>query len=189
VSGLPELVDATGATPYVPAGAGVEFPHERLADGDVVDLGNTVVRALATPGHAPAHHAYLVSDRRRGDDEPWLAFTGDSLLVGDVGRPDLHAAGDPAPLAHTLYDSIERLLELPDGVLVYPSHYGGSVCGRSLSGNPFSTIGFERTHNRALAARDAETFARSLLADVPPPPIDQAEIVRANRTGAVPARR
>jgi glyoxylase-like metal-dependent hydrolase (beta-lactamase superfamily II) len=189
VSGLPELVDATGAAAYLPAGARVEFPHVELADGDVVELGNTVVRALATPGHTPEHHAYVVADRRRGDEEPWLVFTGDSLLVGDVGRPDLHADGDPMPLARTLYHSIARLLELPDGVLVYPSHYGGSVCGRSLSGNPFSTIGFERRHNRALAAGDAETFARDLLADVPPPPIDQAEIVRANRAGAVPARR
>jgi glyoxylase-like metal-dependent hydrolase (beta-lactamase superfamily II) len=188
VSGLPALVESAGATAYLPAGAGVEFPHVALADGDVVELGNTVVRALATPGHAPAHHAYVVADRRRGDEEPWLAFTGDSLLVGDVGRPDLHAGGDPEPLARQLYGSIGRLLELPDGVLVYPSHFGGSVCGRSLSSNPFSSIGFERTHNDALSYRDAETFARALLVDVPPPPADQAAIVAANRAGAVQTR-
>ena len=188
VSGLPGLVAATGATAYLPAGAGVSFPHEELADGAVVELGNTVVRALATPGHAPAHNAYVVADRRRGDEEPWLVFTGDSLLVGDVGRPDLHAQGEPEPLARELYGSIRRLLELPDGVLVYPSHYGGSVCGRSLSGNPFSTIGFERTHNRAVAAPDPDTFVRELLVDVPPPPADQAAIVAANRSGALSAR-
>src|SRR3970040_2343959 len=108
VSGLPALVHATGATAYLPAGAGVEFPHEELADGDVVELGNTVVRTLATPGHAPAHNAYVVVDRRRGDEEPWLVFTGDSLLVDDVGRPDLHAAGDPEPLARLLRESLER---------------------------------------------------------------------------------
>jgi hydroxyacylglutathione hydrolase len=186
VSGLPALVEATGATPYLPAGAGVEFPHEALRDGDEVELGNTRVRALATPGHAPAHHAYVVSDLRRGTDEPWLVFTGDSLLVGDVGRPDLHAGGDPLPLARQLHGSLERLLELPDGVSVYPSHYAGSVCGRTLSGNPFSTIGFERRHNPALAAEDAEAFAQSLLVDVPPPPADQAKIVAANRRGALP---
>ena len=118
------------------------------------------MRALATPGHAPAHHAYVVADRRRGDEEPWLVFTGDSLLVGDVGRPDLHAGGDPEPLARQLHASIGRLLELPDGVLVYPSHFGGSVCGRALSGNPFSSIGFERTHNAALAPRRRRRASR-----------------------------
>src|SRR5438552_13010796 len=143
VSGLPALVEATGATAYLPAGAGVEFEHEQLEDGAEVALGNTRVRALATPGHAPAHNAYLVSDLRWEMDDPWLVFTGDSLLVGDVGRPDLHAGGDPLPLARQLYDSTQRLLELPDDVVVYPSHYGGSVSGRALSGNPFSTIGFE----------------------------------------------
>jgi hydroxyacylglutathione hydrolase len=188
VSGLPALVEATGATAYLPAGSGVEFAHVALADGEVVELGNTIVRALATPGHAPAHHAYVVADRRRGDEEPWLVFTGDSLLVGDVGRPDLHAGGDPEPLARALHDSIGRLLELGDGLSVYPSHYGGSVCGRSLSGNPFSTIGFERSHNQALAAVDVDTFVRELLVDVPPPPADQAAIVAANRAGAITAR-
>ena len=183
VSGLPALVEATGATAYLPAGAPVEFAHEQLADRGEVELGNTVVRAIATPGHAPAHNAYAVADRRRGTEEPWLVFTGDSLLVGDVGRPDLHAGGDPVPLARQLYGSLQRLLELPDGVAVYPSHYAGSVCGRALSGNPFSTIGFERRHNRSLAATDAESFARALLVDLPPPPADQAEITAANKRG------
>src|SRR5436190_16928472 len=131
VSGLPALVEATGATPYLPAQAGVEFEHEELGDGAEVALGNTLVRALATPGHAPAHNAYVVADRRRGDAEPWLVFTGDSLLLGDVGRPDPHAQGEPDAPARELYRSMQRLLELPDGVLVLPSHYGGSVCGRS----------------------------------------------------------
>ncbi len=185
VSGLPALIEATGATAYLPAGAGVGFDHVPLADGATVELGNTVDRALATPGHAPAHHAYVVADRRRGDEEPWLAFSGDSLLVGDVGRPDLHAGGDPEPLARQLHGSIGRLLELPDGVLVYPSHFGGSVCGRALSSNPFSSIGFERTHNQALAHVDVDAFARALLVDMPPPPPGQAAIVAANRAGRV----
>jgi hydroxyacylglutathione hydrolase len=188
VSGLPQLVESTGATAYLPAHVGVEFPHRGLEDGEVVELGNTLVRALATPGHAPAHHAYVVSDRRRGTEEPWLAFTGDSLLVGDVGRPDLHARGEPEPLARALFDSIARLLELPDHVLVYPSHYGGSVCGRSLSANPFSSIGFERRHNSALDHGDEDSFAGALLADVPPPPANQAAIVAANRRGLSPAQ-
>jgi glyoxylase-like metal-dependent hydrolase (beta-lactamase superfamily II) len=188
VSGLPALVDATGATPYLPADAGVEFPHVPLRDGDVVELGNTLVRALATPGHAPAHHSYLVADRRRGTDEPWLVFTGDSLLVGDVGRPDLHAGGDPEPRARELFRSIGRLLELPDHVLVYPSHFGGSVCGRALSANPFSSIGFERIHNQALAHAEEEAFARATLIDLPPPPADQTGIVAANRRGLSPTQ-
>ena len=189
VSGLPALVEATGATGYLPERAGVEFRHTALADGDVVELGNTVLRALATPGHAPAHLAYVVADRRRGSDEPWLVFTGDSLLVGDVGRPDLHASGDPGALARVQFRSMRRLLELPDHVLVYPSHYGGSVCGRALSANPFSSIGFERRHNEALRHSDEEGFVRSLLVDVPPPPADQAAIVASNRRGLAPARR
>jgi hydroxyacylglutathione hydrolase len=188
VSGLPALVDASGATAYLPAGAGVEFEHEALADDEIVELGNTRVRALATPGHAPVHHAYLVSDLSRGTEEPWLVFTGDSLLVGDVGRPDLHAGWDPNSRAHELFRSIGRLLDLPDRVLVYPSHFGGSVCGRALSANPFSSIGFERRHNAALAHGDEETFAHALLADLPPPPADQAAIVAANRLGLSPER-
>src|ERR687887_402612 len=180
VSGLPALVARTGATAYVPVGAGVEFEHVALADDDVVELGNTIVTAIATPGHAPAHHAFAVADRRRGTDEPWLVFTGDSLLVGDVGRPDLHANGDAAASARAQRQSLDRLFALPDSVLVLPSHYGGSVCGRSLSGNPFSTIGFERRHNPAAGRRDPDDFVRALPEDPPPPPTDQAEIVAAN---------
>jgi hydroxyacylglutathione hydrolase len=187
VSGLPALVEA-GATAYLPAGAAVDFEHVSLADGDVVELGNTVVRAIATPGHAPAHDAYVVADTRRGSDEPWLVFTGDSLLVGDVGRPDLHTGGDPGPAARELFGSIERLLALPDHVLVYPSHYRGSVCGRGLSSNPFSSIGFERRHNAALAHGDAASFAEALLVDLPPAPANQREVVAMNRRGVVATR-
>ena len=187
VSGLPALVARTGATAYLPAGAEVEFEHLALADGDVVGLGNTLVTALATPGHAPAHHAYVVADRRRGTEEPWLVFSGDSLLIGDVGRPDLHVAGDAHGQARLLHASLRRLLELPDHVVLYPSHYGGSVCGRGLSGNPVSSIGFERTHNPLLAIEDAKAFAAELLADLPPRPADQAAIVAANRAGSVAA--
>ena len=187
VSGLPALVEA-GATAYLPAGARVDFDHVPLGDGEVVELGTTVVRTLATPGHAPAHGSFVVADRRRDTEEPWLVFTGDSLLVGDVGRPDLHSGGDPEPAARELFASIERLLELPDYVLVYPSHYGGSVCGRGLSSNPFSSIGFERRHNPALAHADAASFAEALLVDLPPAPANQREIVDANRRGVAATR-
>jgi len=188
VSGLPDLVERTGAAAYLPDRAGVAFDHIALADGFVVELGNTHVRALATPGHAPAHHAYVVSDLRRGSDEPWVVFTGDSLLIGDVGRPDLHVAGDAEGQARALHASLRRLLELPDHVVVLPSHYGGSVCGRGLSSNPVSSIGFERAHNQMLAYPDADGFAAALVRDMPEAPPGQAEIVAANRRGAASAR-
>jgi hydroxyacylglutathione hydrolase len=183
VSGLPELVGRTGATAYLPAGAGVEFAHTPLGDGTVVGLGNTLVTAIATPGHAPAHHAYAVADLRRGTDEAWLVFTGDSLLIGDVGRPDLHVAGDAHGQARTLHGSLRRLLGLSDYVVVYPSHYAGSVCGRGLSANPVSSIGFERAHNQMLAFADADAFADALVKDTPAPPPEQARIVATNRRG------
>jgi glyoxylase-like metal-dependent hydrolase (beta-lactamase superfamily II) len=188
VSGLPALVERTGATAYLPARSGVSFEHVALEDGDAVELGNTVVTAVATPGHAPAHHAYTVADRRRGTDEPWLVFSGDSLLIGDVGRPDLHVAGDARGQAVLLHASLRRLLELPDHVVLYPSHYGGSVCGRGLSGNPVSSIGFERRRNPLLATDDPQRFAAELLTDVPPRPADQEHIVAANRAGTELAR-
>jgi hydroxyacylglutathione hydrolase len=190
VSGLPELLERTGATAYLPEGAGVDFGHVALADGDTVELGNTQLEAIATPGHAAAHHAYLVTDHTRGD-EPWFVLTGDALLVGDAGRPDLHAHGNATvdAMARTLYRSLtERLLSLPDDLLVYPAHYSGSVCGRGLSGNPASTIGFERRHNSALRFDSEDAFAEALVKDIPPAPPQQAEIVAANRAGRSPAR-
>src|SRR5436305_5986551 len=187
LSGLPELVARTGATAYLPAGAGVEFEHVALADGDVLELGNTLVTAIATPGHAPAHHAYTVADRRRGTEEPWLVFSGDSLLIGDVGRPDLHVAGDARGQARLLHASLERLLQLPHHLVLYPSHYAGSVCGRGLSGNPVSSIGFERAHNPLLAVTDADAFSDALVADVPAPPAEHERILAANRAGRVGA--
>jgi hydroxyacylglutathione hydrolase len=185
VSGLPELVERTGATAYLPEGSGAELEHRALADGAVLELGNTVIEAIATPGHAPAHHSYLVTDHRRGD-EPWFVLTGDSMLVGDVGRPDLHAANEESveELARTLYRSLhERLLTLPDHLLVYPAHYAGSVCGRGLSAHPASSIGFERRHNEALAAGSEDEFVAAVLTEIPAAPEGQAEIVAANRTG------
>jgi glyoxylase-like metal-dependent hydrolase (beta-lactamase superfamily II) len=185
VSGLPRLVERTGATAYMPGGSGAEFAHEALANGELTTLGNTVIKAIATPGHAPAHHSYLVTGHRRGN-EPWFVLTGDSLLVGDVGRPDLHAASEERveELARTLYRSLhERLLALPDHLLVYPAHYAGSVCGRGLSGHPASSIGFERRHNESLAAVSEDEFVAAVLKDIPPAPEQQAEIVAANRSG------
>lgn len=185
VSGMAALVERTGARAYLPAGAGVEFDHHALGDGEVVALGNTVIEAIATPGHALAHHAYLVSDRRRAE-EPWLLLTGDALLVGDAGRPDLHAHGEHTveEMARTLYRSLtERLAGLPDDLVLLPSHYSGSVCGRGLSATPLSTLGFERRHNTALQFGSEDAFVQALLQDIPPAPEQQAAIVAANRSG------
>jgi glyoxylase-like metal-dependent hydrolase (beta-lactamase superfamily II) len=185
VSGLPELVRRTGATAYLPEDAGVDFEHHALADGEVVKLGNTEIQAIATPGHAGAHHAYAVTDRTRGDD-PWFVLTGDALLVGDAGRPDLHAHGDQSveQMARGLYRSLTgRLLTLPDHLLLYPSHYSGSVCGRGLSANPASSIGFERAHNPMLQLESEDAFVRALVNDIPPPPENQAAIIATNRAG------
>jgi glyoxylase-like metal-dependent hydrolase (beta-lactamase superfamily II) len=185
LSGLPELVRRTGATAYLPEGAGVDFEHHALADGEVVELGNTEIQGIATPGHATAHHAYVVTDRSRGDD-PWFVMTGDSLLVGDAGRPDLHARGEQSveEMARLLYRSLnERLLSLPDDLLLYPSHYSGSVCGRGLSANPASTIGFERRNNPMLRLHTEEAFVEALTRDIPPVPAQAEAIVAANRSG------
>jgi hydroxyacylglutathione hydrolase len=185
VSGLPELVRRTQATAYLPEGAGVDFEHHALADGEVVKIGNTELQAIATPGHARAHHAYVVTDHTRGED-PWFVMTGDALLVGDAGRPDLHAHGEQTveEMARLLYRSLtQRLLLLPDHLLLYPSHYSGSVCGRGLSGNPASSIGFERRHNVALQFDSEDAFVRELVQDVPPSPARAQEIVAANRSG------
>lgn len=190
VSGMAELVRRTGATAYLPAGAGVEFDHHSLADAETVTLGNTEIRALSTPGHALAHHSYLISDRRRAD-EPWLVLTGDALLVGDAGRPDLHAHGEHTveQMARTLYRSLtEKLLALPDHLVLYPSHYSGSVCGRGLSATPVSTVGFERRHNTALQFDSEDAFAAALAQDIPPEPEQQAAILTANRSGRTPAQ-
>ena len=185
VSGLPGLVARTGACAYLPAGAGVAFDHHALGDGEVVRLGNTGVQAVATPGHAAAHHAYVVTDHARAD-EPWMVLTGDALLVGDAGRPDLHAQGDltAEAMARRLYRSLtERLLALPDHLVLFPAHYSGSVCGRGLSGTPVSTIGFERRVNRALQFETEDDFVAALVRDIPPAPERQGEILAANRAG------
>ncbi|MFP5364163.1 MAG: MBL fold metallo-hydrolase [Thermoleophilia bacterium] len=192
VSGLPALVERTAATAYMPAGAGVEFDHHALADGELVTLGNTQLQALATPGHALAHHAYVVSDRARSA-EPWLVLTGDALLVGDAGRPDLHAHGEHTveQMARTLYRSLTAtLLALPDDLVLLPAHYSGSVCGRGLSSTPVSTVGYERRNNSALRFASEDEFVAALTKDIPPAPEGQAAIVAANRAGRTlaPAR-
>lgn len=183
VSGMAELVRRTGASAYLPEDAGVAFDHHALADGESVQLGNVDLCALSTPGHALAHHAYVVIDHTRSD-EPWLVLTGDALLVGDAGRPDLHANDEHSveDMARLLYRSLhDKLLSLPDHAVLYPAHFSGSVCGRGLSATPVSTVGFERHANPMLKYESEDDFVQALLDDMPPRPTEQAEIVATNR--------
>ena len=179
LSGKGRLAKATGATIRVPEAADVEYPHEPLADGDSVTVGETTVTALATPGHRPEHTAYLVSDGSRGE-EPWLVVTGDSLFVGDVARPDLAVEAEEG--AHGLYGSLQRLLALDDFAEVWPGHIGGSLCGGAgMSEKPGTTIGFERRFNRLLRTEDEGDFVRALTGTLAPQPPNFRRIVELNR--------
>jgi glyoxylase-like metal-dependent hydrolase (beta-lactamase superfamily II) len=156
----------------------VAYPFAPLDDGAEISLGNVVVRVLHTPGHTSESISLLVTDRTRAD-EPWMVLTGDTLFVGDVGRPDV--GGEDA--GRQLYASLQRLLALPDHVEIYPGHIAGSPCGRTMSAKPSSTIGFERRHNAALQHAGADAFVRALFEGLPPKPPGFAETVAANRRG------
>ena len=119
--------------------AGVEYPHDPLRDGDELEVGAVVLRVIHTPGHRPEHCCLAVTDRSRGD-EPWLVLTGDSLFVGDAARPDLAVGAVEG--AEGLFHSLQRLLELSDGVEVFPGHVAGSLCGKAMCSKPSTTIGF-----------------------------------------------
>jgi glyoxylase-like metal-dependent hydrolase (beta-lactamase superfamily II) len=190
LSGTPELAARTGAAVYLHEAAEVSFPHGALHDGEVLALGNDYLRVLHTPGHSPDSICLLVGDRVRGED-PWFALTGDTLFVGDAGRPDLDAqagAGDAAVAAAALFDSLQRLLTLPDDLEIFPAHFAGSACGRAMSGKPSSTLGFERRFNPALRPRGREEFVAFMLEGLPPAPADHARIRQANREGRTPGR-
>jgi hydroxyacylglutathione hydrolase len=177
-SGALSLAEQTGAHVRLPEGAPVEFDFEPLGDDEEVVLGNTRVKVVSTPGHAWAHSCLLVTDTTRGED-PWLVFTGDTLLVGAVGRPDLH--GQERELAQALQRSIrDRLLVLPDWLEIHPGHVGGSACGAGISSNPSSTIGFERRHSPLLNG-DGRDFVDQVLADLSPSPPEFARIYEENR--------
>jgi hydroxyacylglutathione hydrolase len=181
-SGARALAERTGAALRLPEDAPVEFEYEPLRDRERIELGNTRVEVVSTPGHAWAHACLLVTDTRRGD-EPWLVFTGDTLFVGAVGRPDLH--GQERELAGELQRSIQdRLMTLPDWIEVHPGHVGGSACGTGISSNPSSTIGFERRHNRLLNGAGSEDFVERVLAELRPAPPEFAHIYEENRRAA-----
>lgn len=186
-SGAVELAGATGAPIYVHEAADVDYAHRDAHDGEVLELGNTLLRVRHTPGHTPDSMTLLGADKRRGTDETWFALTGDTLFVGDAGRPDLYGEGSAEDFARQLYDSLfGKLLRLEDHVEVWPAHFQGSVCGRGMSGKPASTVGFERRWNPALQFRSGEDFVRHMLAHLPPAPAEHHAIRQFNR-GRAPA--
>ncbi len=176
VSGHGRLALEHGVPIRVHSAAGVTFEHEPLADGTEIEVGDVVLRTIHTPGHRPEHCCFAVVDRSRGD-EPWLVLTGDSLFVGDAARPDL--AVDAKEGGEGLFHSLRRLVELGDGVEVFPGHVAGSLCGAAMSSKASTTIGFERRFNHALQGDLADFMAAALVQ--PPRPPNMERIVELNR--------
>jgi glyoxylase-like metal-dependent hydrolase (beta-lactamase superfamily II) len=166
------------------------FPHRGLDEGGEISLGQLNVVVWHTPGHTPDSISLVVSDLTRGP-EPWLVMTGDSLFVGDVGRPDLGDA-DPAQIraaAGDQYESVRRLMALPDFTEIYPAHYGSSPCGGLfMSRKPNSTVGYERRFNQLLAAESREAFIDQQLQLLKPPPAEAAALRAQNLGGTRIAR-
>jgi glyoxylase-like metal-dependent hydrolase (beta-lactamase superfamily II) len=177
VSGAQALVRSTGAEYVLFAEADVCVPFKAISDGEALSLGNVVARVLHTPGHTPEHICLLVADRTRAD-EPWFVLTGHTLMVGDLGRTELAATAEKG--ARDLYLSARRLAALPDYVEVLPGAYAGSVCGRALSGKPWSTIGFEKRHNKALQIADEDAFIKYMTTEIPPAPPEAMRIREIN---------
>jgi glyoxylase-like metal-dependent hydrolase (beta-lactamase superfamily II) len=171
------LADAAGADYVLFADAEAAPSFRRVRDGDILDLGNVSIKVLHTPGHTPEHISLLVTDQTRSD-EPWFVLTGHALMVGDLGRTELATNAEEG--ARALFRSVQRLKDLPDYLEVLPGAYSGSVCGRSLSGKPSSTIGFEKRHNKAFRVDDEEAFLRLMLTDIPPVPLRAAEMRAIN---------
>jgi glyoxylase-like metal-dependent hydrolase (beta-lactamase superfamily II) len=177
------LAKAAGAEYVLFADANVNFLFHKVRDGDVLELGNVTIKVLHTPGHTPEHISLVVTDHTRSE-EPWFVLTGHTLMVGDLGRTELATSAEEG--ARNLFASVQRLKALPDHLEVLPGAYSGSVCGRSLSGKPTSTIGFEKRYNKAFRIKDEPTFLRAMLADIPPAP-PQAAQTRALNSGLLAA--
>jgi hydroxyacylglutathione hydrolase len=183
VSSGRELAHAAAANYVLFADAPVMYPFRAVHDGEVLQLGNVSITVMHTPGHTPEHISLVVTDRTRSD-EPWFVLTGHTLMVGDLGRTELATSAQEG--ARDLFKSVQRLKALPDHLEVLPGAYAGSVCGRSLSGKPASTIGFEKRFNKVFSIEDEADFLRAMLADIPPPPPHATE-VRAVNSGRLAA--
>lgn len=181
ISGHLDLVEKTGAKIYAPKAGKCEFEHIGLSEGNTFEIEDMELKVLETPGHTPEHIVYVVTDHSRGED-PVALFSGDTLFVGDVGRPDLfpNIAKD---LASKLYESLEKLAKLPDFCELYPAHGAGSLCGRSMSAKRTSTIGYEKRYNYAFQIKEKDKFIESLTTDMPEAPDHFSRCSNINRKG------
>lgn len=184
VSGHVELAERTGAKIYVSHFAPTKYKRVAVREGDVIRLGALEVQVMETPGHSPDSLSFVMKENGR----PVSVFTGDTLFVGDVGRPDLRDAEEkPTRLAEALYDSLfHKLLALPEDVRVYPAHGAGSLCGRKISGAPFTTIGQEKLMNWAVQIKNRDAFVRKMVENLPDRPQYFAHDVEMNLAGAQP---
>ena len=195
VSGARALAQAAGATLYVSGEGGPDWQYafanepgvQVVRDGDVIELGRLRFDVVHTPGHTPEHLMFVITDTP-ASSAPLGAFTGDFLFVGDVGRPDLleTAAGQAGTMessAKRLFASLQQLSKYSDHLMVWPAHGSGSACGKSMSGVPMSSLGYERISNWALREKDEQTFLASVLADQPDPPMYFGEMKRVNKSG------
>src|SRR4030043_936655 len=181
ISGHLDLAEKTGAKIYVPASANGQFKHQPLQEGDEFMIDDVAVRVIETPGHTPEHLSYVVVDESRGK-EAVVVFCGDTLFVGDVGRPDLFP-GRAKELASQLFVSLKKLKELPDFCEVLPAHGSGSLCGKAIGAKRTSTIGYEKKYNNALQIESEEDFIDSLTHEMPPVPDHFSRCSDINRKG------
>ncbi len=187
ISSHSEIAKTTGATIYVSKLLGAEYPHKTFDNGNEIKLGDVILKALNTPGHSPDSISILLIDE---DEKEYALFTGDTLFVGDVGRPDLrenvgNIAATRVELAKAMYHTTRKvLLPLKDDILVYPAHGPGSLCGKTTSPDLFTTIGREKRENYALQPMDESTFVKTLLEDQPFIPKYFGHDVTTNKTGA-----
>ena len=186
VSGHRELAARTGATIYIGKAAGATFPHVDVTDGFELRVGKLRIEALETPGHTPESICLVITDEEESQ-QPWAVLTGDTLFIGDVGRPDLSKTHTPQQLAGLMYDSLHsKLLTLPDSTKVYPAHGAGSLCGRNMRAERSSTIGTERLTNYALQISGRDEFIRQMTTNLPARPDYFLEDAAINRAGATP---
>ncbi len=188
VSGHLDLAEATGAEIYAPGAGHCSFPHEPLVEGDEVELEEVTFRVIETAGHTPEHICYVATDMSRGRT-PVALFSGDTLFVGDVGRPDLFP-GKAEELATSLFENLQtKILALPDECELYPAHGMGSLCGRAMAAKRTSTIGYEKRYNYALRIRDRQEFVQALTSDMPAAPDHFSRCSEINREGPVLMRK
>jgi hydroxyacylglutathione hydrolase len=186
VSGHKELAAKTGATIYIGKAAGATFSHVDVTDGFELQVGKLYIKAYETPGHTPESICLVVTDEEKSR-QPWAVLTGDTLFIGDVGRPDLSKTHTPQQLAGLMYDSLHhKLLKLPDEVFVYPAHGAGSLCGRNMRSERSSTIGTERLTNYALQIKNRDEFIQQMTTNLPARPDYFLEDAAINRDGATP---